>query len=154
VRNFLDSAEYEQWKRRCIKQRYIAAKNPCYEEVMVTCVDFELSCGPQWNLRLVLETFTDPPIWHANISYFKQIGNETIYDKCTGLPVFEVPQDALLCVKDWNYEELDVARALLGDLMGPLIPSKDTKVLERQGFFALHWIVDANEVRQRLAERN
>jgi hypothetical protein len=142
------------WKRRCTKQRYIAAKNPCYEAVMATCVDFEISCGPEWNLRLVLETFVHPPIWHANISHFRQIGNETIYDKATGLPIFEVPQDALLLVKEWSKEELDVARSLLGDLMGPLIPSKDTRVIEDKRFFALHWIVDAHEVNKRLAERN
>lgn len=153
MRNFLDSTEFAEWKRRCIRQRYIAAKNPCYEDVMATCVDYEVSCGP-WNLRLVLETFTHPAIWHACISFFKQIGNETVYDKCTGLPLFEAPQDALLCVKDWNHEELDVARSLLGDLMGPLIASKDQKMIERKGFFALHWITDAEEVNKRLAARN
>jgi hypothetical protein len=153
MQNFLDSAEYAEWKRRCVKQRYIAAKNPAYDGAMATCVDFEIACGP-WNLRLVLETFTIPSILHANISYFKRIGDEVVYEKATGLPIFEVPQDALLCVKEWNKEELDVARSLLGDLMGPLIPSKDTRVIERQGFFALHWIVDAEEVNKRLAERN
>jgi len=153
MQNFLDSDEYAMWKWRCIKQRHIAARNPCYDEGMVTCTDFEISCGP-WNLRLVLETFTAPPIWHANISYFKRIGDETIYDKCTGLPIFEVPQDALLCVKDWTHEELDVARSLLGDLMGPLIAAKDQKMIERQGFFALHWMTDAEEVNKRLARRN
>ena len=153
MQNFLDAADYKEWKRRCTKQRYIAARNPCYDGAMVTCIDYELHCGP-WNLRLVLETFCEPAIWHANISYFKQIGNETIYDKCTGLPVFEAPQDALLCVKDWTHEELDIARSLLGDLMGPLIAGKDQPMIERQGFFALHWITEAEEVNKRLAQRN
>jgi hypothetical protein len=153
MQNFFDSAEYQQWKTRCIRQRYIAAKNPCYDEGMVICEDFEVQVGP-WNLRLVLETFMEPPVWHANISYFKKIGDETIYDKATGLPIFEAPQDALLCVKDWNNEELDIARSLLGDLMGPLIAAKDQKMIEQQGFFALHWITDAHEVNKRLAQRN
>ena len=153
MKNFLDHDEYREWKRRCTRQRYIAAKHPCYDGAMATCSDFEISCGP-WNLRLVLETFCEPAIWHASISYFKEIGAETIYDKCTGLPVFEAPQDALLCVKDWNHEELDIARSLLADLVGPLIPSKDQRVIERQGFFALHFILDADEVNRNLARRN
>jgi hypothetical protein len=153
MQNFLDQADYALWKRRCTRQRYIAARNPCYDEGMVTCVDFEIACGP-WNLRLVLETFVNPPIWHANISYFKQIGNETIYDKATGLPVFEAPQDALLCVKEWTGEELDVARSLLADLFGPLLIDKDQPVLERQGFFALHHIMDAHDVARRVGRKN
>ena len=120
---------------------------------MATCVDFEVGCGP-WNLRLVLETYTERPIWHASISYFKQIGNEVVYDKATGLPIFEAPQDALLLVKEWNKEEIDVARSLLGDLMGPLIPSEDTEVVEDKRFFAMHWIVDAEKVNKLLARRN
>jgi hypothetical protein len=153
MQNFLDKEEYAQWKWRCTKQRFIAARHPCYDGAMATCTDYEVHCGP-WNLRLVLETFCAPAIWHANISYFKQIGNETIYDKVTGLPIFEVAQDALLCVKDWNHEELDVARSLLGDLLGPLIAAKDQRVIERKGFFALHWISEAAEVNKHLAARN
>jgi hypothetical protein len=153
MQDFLDAADYAEWKRRCIKQRYIAAKNPAYDGAMATCVDFEISCGP-WNLRLVLETYVYPAIWHASISYFKKIGDETIYDKCTGLPIFEAPQDALLLVREWNKEELDVARSLLGDLMGPLIPRKDTRVIEDLRFFAMHWIVEAAEVNKSLAQRN
>jgi len=158
MQNFLDKEDYALWKNRCIKQRYIAAKNPCYEDAMVTCEDFEVHLPPSepdWNLRLVLETFVHPrPIWHANISHFKLIGNEIVTDKATGLPVFEVGQRALVLVKDWTDEEKDVARSLLGDLMGPLIPSKDTRVLEDQRFFAMHWIVDAVEVNKRLAQKN
>src|SRR5215472_4833660 len=158
MQNFLDKEDYALWKNRCIKQRYIAAKNPCYDPGMVTCEDFEVHLPPsepEWNLRLVLETFIRPrPIWHANISHFKLIGNETVLDKATGLPVFEVGQRALVLVKDWTDEEKDVARSLLGDLMGPLIPSKDTRVLEDQRFFAMHWIVDAVEVNKRLAQKN
>jgi hypothetical protein len=153
MKNFLDKEEFAIWKKRCIKQRYIAAKNPCYDEGMVQCEDFEVHCGP-WNLRLVLETFCTPAIWHGNISYFKQIGNEVVYDKATNLPIFEAPQDALLLCKDWTAEEKDVARSLLGDLVGPLIVAKDTKVIEREGFFALHWILDAAQVNQQLARRN
>jgi len=153
VQNFLDDADFREWKRRCIKQRYVAAKHPCYDGAMATCVDYEIRCG-SWNLRLVLETYVTPAIWHSSISYFKRIGDETVYDKATGLPIFEVPQDALLCVKDWTKEELDVARSLLGDLMGPLIVTKDQRMIERQGFFALHWITEAAEVNKRLAQRN
>jgi hypothetical protein len=38
--------------------------------------------------------------------------------------------------------------------MGPLIAAKDQKMIEQQGFFALHWITDAHEVNKRLAQRN
>lgn len=154
MRNFLDAADYKEWKRRCTKQRYIAAKNPCYEKAMVTCVDFEISCGPEWDLRLVLETFTDPPIWHASISHTVEIGGETVYDKCTGLPIFIAPQDAKPVVKEWTHEERDVAESLLADLMGPLIPSKDTHVIVTEVVFALHWMVDARKVAEQLAQRN
>jgi|SRR5215472_12221565 len=153
MQNFLDSEEYAKWKRRCIRQRYIAAKNPCYEGAMATCVDFEVDCGP-WNLRLVLETYVIPAIWHASISYFKRIGDQTVYDKVTGLPIFEAPQDALMCAKDWTHEEDDTARSLLGDLMGPLIVDKDQRVIERKELFAMHWITEAAEVNKRLAARN
>ena len=154
MKNFLDKEDYMEWKRRCTKQRYIAAKNPCYDKAMVTCVDFELSCGPEWNLRLVLETFTDTPIWHASISHITQIGGEVVYEKSTGLPIFVAPQDAMVVVKEWSHEERDVADSLLGDLMGPLIPSKDTHVEVTEVVLALHWIVDAIKVNEALAARN
>jgi hypothetical protein len=153
MQNFLDKEEYAEWKRRCTKQRYIAIKNPCDEQEMATCVDYEISCGP-WNLRLCLERFIEPSQFHASISFFKQIGNETVYEKATGLPIFEVPQDALVLVKEWSKEELDTARSLLGDLLGPLIPAKDTRVIERKVFFALHWLVDEKQVSEQLAHRN
>jgi hypothetical protein len=153
MQNFLDAEEYREWKRRCTRQRFIAIKNPCDEQAMATCTDFEVSCGP-WNLRLCLERFIQPSQWHASISFFKQIGNETVYEKATGLPIFEAPQDALVLVKEWNKEELDTARSLLGDLLGPLIPAKDTRVREVKVFFCLHWLVNDNEVSEQLARRN
>ena len=153
MQNFLDRDEYAMWKRRCTKQRYIAARNPCYDEGMVTCLDYEVHCGP-WNLRLVLETFTVPPIWHANISYFKRIGDETVYDKVTGLPMFETAKRALLLVKDWDHEEIDTARSLLGDLMGPLLVSQDIPVTEDQKVFAMHWIIKLEDVVKRVAKTN
>jgi hypothetical protein len=155
VKNFLDKEEYKLWKTRCIKQRYIAAQNPCSEMAMSTCTDYEVSCGP-WNLRLCLERYIDPPQWHASISYFKEIGNEIIRDKATGLPIFEAPQDALLLVKDWNHEELDVARSLLGDLMGPLIAGKTQLVREMKVpfGFALHWLSSEKDVNDAMARRN
>lgn len=155
MRNFLDAADYAQWKRRCIKQRYIAAKNPCYEEAMATCVDFEIPCGPEWYLRLVLETFVLPgPIWHASISHIRQIGNEVVFDKITGLPIFEAPQDALICPKDWTHEEKDIASSLLGDLMGPLIAGKTQRVFIHIEPMALHWITPLEEVNKHLAQRD
>src|SRR5215472_17506530 len=157
MQNFLDKEDYALWKNRCIKQRYIAAKNPCYEDAMVTCEDFEVHLPPsepEWNLRLVLETFCSPAIWHASISHFKNIGDETVYDKATGLPVFETGKQALLLVKDWDHEELDVARSLLGDLMGPLLVSADIPVTEDLRFFAMHWIIKAEDVNKRIAQTN
>ena len=141
------------WKRRCLRQRYIAGENPCDEKEMATCTDFEVSCGP-WNLRLVLERFINPPQWHASISYFKKIGDETIRDKATGLPIFEAPQDALLLVKEWSHEELDVARSLLGDLMGPIIAGKTQPVKEAKVYFALHWLTGEKDAAKAQAARN
>lgn len=153
MKNFLDKEEYALWKQRCIKQRYIAAKNPCDEMEMASCTDYEISCGP-WNLRLCLERYVEPAMWHASISYFKQIGNETVYEKATGLPIFEAPQDALILVKDWSDEELDVARSLLGDLMGPIIAGETQRVIERKVFFALHWLTGEEEAAKERASRN
>lgn len=153
MQNFLDKDDYKEWKRRCTKQRYIARTNPCDELGMATCTDFEVSCGP-WNLRLCLERFCQPSQWHASISYFKQIGNEIVRDKATGLPIFEAPQDALLLVKEWNHEELDIARSLLADLMGPIIAGKTQPVKEVKVFFALHWLTGEVDAAKAQAERN
>ena len=153
MRNFLDKADYAEWKRRCLKQRYIAGENPCDEPAMATCTDYEISCGP-WNLRLCLERYVTPAVWHASISYFKKIGDEVVRDKATGLPVFEAPQDALILVKDWSNEELDVARSLLGDLMGPIIAGKEQPVIERKVFFALHWLTGEYDAAKAQANRN
>lgn len=154
MRHFLDSEDYAEWKRRCIKQRFIAAKNPCYEGIMATCEDYEISCGPEWDLRLVLETYTPKPIWHASISHTITTGGQTVYDKATGLPIFEEEQEAKVMVKDWTKEEQDVANSLLGDLLGPLIPTPDTRVNVHDVGFARHWVLDAQEVHQKIARRN
>lgn len=153
MKNFLDKADYAEWKRRCTKQRYIAARNPCIEMEMASCTDYEVSCGP-WNLRLCLERYVEPAVWHASISHFKTIGGETVYDKVTGLPMFEQEQDALILVKDWSNEELDIARSLLGDLMGPLIAGKTQQVIERKVFFALHWMTSEADAAKEQASRN
>ena len=153
MQNFLDKEDYKEWKRRCVKQRYIARMNPCDEQEMATCTDFEISCGP-WNLRLCLERYVQPAVWHASISYFKKIGDEIVRDKATGLPIFEAPKDALLLVKDWNHEELDVARSLMGDLMGPLIAGKTQQVREVKVFFALHWLTSEYDAAKEQASRN
>lgn len=146
MKNFLDSNEYAQWKGRCKEQRRIAAENPCTEGAMATCIDFEVDCSPRWHLRLVLERYVEPPIWHASISQSKDIGDDTVYDKTTGLPIFDVPREGLVIVNEWTPEELDVARSLLGDLMGPLVARPDQRVLEAQRLFAMHWITNEDEV--------
>ena len=149
----LNPSEIEEWKARCRKQREIARANPCTEPVMCTCLDFEATLGP-WNPRLVIKAWVKPPIWDGSISYFKHIGDETIYDKNTGLPIFEAPQDALLCVKDWSPEELDIARGLLGDLFGPLIHHRDQQVVENKGLFCLTWMVTVKSAQQSVAASN
>lgn len=154
MKHFLDKDDYREWKRRCTRQRYIARTNPCDESAMATCTDFEISCGHEWNLRLCLERYVQPAVWHASISHFKTIGNETVFDKLTGLPIFEQEQDALILVKDWSGEELDVARSLLGDLMGPLIAGRTQQVIERKVFFALHWLTGEYDAAKEQANRN
>lgn len=146
MQNFLDAQEYAQWKDRCKLQRRVAAENPCTDGAMATCIDFDVDCGPRWHLRLVLERYVEPPIWHASISQSKEIGNETVFDKRTGLPIFETPREALIVVNEWTGEERDVARSLLGDLMGPLINRQDQRVIEAQRLFAMHWITTEEEV--------
>ena len=153
MQNFLDSAEYAMWKQRCKNHRRIAAENPCHYKAMVACIDYEFDCGPAWNFRLVLETFLRPPIWHATISHVKKIEDEIVYDKLTGLPIFETAREGMVFVKDWTTEELDVARSLLADVMGPLLIDEDQPALEVQEIFALHHILNANDVAQRIARK-
>lgn len=143
----LNSTEIAEWKSRCAIQRSIARANPCTEAVVATCSDFETKLGP-WNLRLFLATWRQPHVWVGSISYFKQIGDETVYDKATGLPIFEVPQDALMCVKDWTHEEKDIAKSLLADLFGPLIHDKAQPVMEAMGMFGLNWVTKEADARR------
>jgi len=143
------------WKQRCKNHRRIAAENHCYDKDMVMWRVFEFDCGPAWNFRLVFEIppLTPRPIWHASISHVRKIGDETIYDKETGLRIFTAPRPQMVRVNEWTSEEKDVARSLLADVLGPLLVDEDQPALEAERIFGLHHILDANDVAMRIARK-
>ena len=133
--------------------RSVARCNPCYDPEMVSLADFYHKIGP-WNLHLVLETYIKPSQWHGSISYFKEVAHETVYDRETGKPIFEAPKDAMLEVKDWTPEELDIARDLLAGMFGPLIHDAQQRVVEHKGAMALHWTTLEVDARKAAARGN
>jgi hypothetical protein len=149
----LTELENARWKLECRKLRQIARTNPCYHVAMASCEDFETALGP-WHLRLFLLTANLPAVWIGSVSYMKEIGDEVVYDKDTGLPIFNAPQDALIAAHEWTHEEKDIARSLLADLFGPLIHDKHQPVTEETMVFSLNWVVNDKDTRQRAALEN
>lgn len=146
----LNTEELAQWRSTCKKMRALARENPCYDIRMVMLDDYGTRLGP-WNLRLVLLTCIKPAIYQASVSLIKEIGDELVYDE-HGVPLFDVPKAGIVCVDDWTHEDLDEARSLLGDLMGPLINREDQRVNEGyvKGGMALNWTTEMKDAHQRV----
>lgn len=144
----LNSEEQAKWKETCKRQRDIARCNPCTCVAMVSCEDFDCEVGP-WHLRLTLDAYLNPPQWHGSISLMKEIGDELVYDE-KGVPLFEVPKDAMIAVNDWTPEEYDNARDLMGALFGPLINSSDQRVVEARVSMTLQWFTSNKDAQRRI----
>lgn len=144
-----------EWKATCRKQRDIARCNPSTCPEMSSCMDYDCTCGP-YNLRIVLERYMVPSSWHGSISYMPDIGEQTVYDKVTGLPIFDVPKQGMIKVKEWKKEEYDTARDLLGELFGPLIHDEHQQVVETSlpDGFCLHWLVREEDTRHAIPQEN
>ncbi len=146
----LNAKEIAEWKETCKRQRDIARRNPAYDPRMVLLEDFSVRLGP-WALRLTLDAFMKPPMWHASISLIKQIGDELVYG-ADGVPIFEVPKEGVLAIDDWTQEDYSEARDLLGDLMGALINHPDQRVIEGYvpGGMAMNWMTSNKDADQRI----
>lgn len=146
----LNSEELAQWRSTCKQMRATARNHPCYDIRMAMCEDFSHRLGP-WNVNLVLLTCIKPEIYKASVSLIKEIGDELVYDN-NGVPLFDVPKAGIVCVDDWTHEDLDEARNLLGDLMGPLVNHQDQKVNEARakGGMCLNWITEMKDAHQRI----
>lgn len=146
----LNTAEIAEWKETCKRQRDIARCNPCTDPRMVPLDDFGVRLGP-WALRLTLDAFLKPPMWHGSVSLFKKIGDETVYGP-DGVPIFEVPQEGLLAVESWSREDYDEARELLGNLFGSLINHADQRVIEgyTPNGMVLNWMTSNKDADQRI----
>jgi hypothetical protein len=149
----LNDIEIARWKLECRKLRQIACSNPCYHVAMASCEDFETALGP-WHFRLFMLTAMEPHVWIGSVSYMKEIGDETVYDKETGVPIFNAPKDALIVAGEWTHEEKDIARSLLADLFGPLIHDKHQPVKEETMVFSMNWIVNDKDARRAAAMEN
>ena len=146
----LNADELAQWRATCKKMRQEARNYPCDDIRQAIDQRFSHRLGP-WNLNLVLLTCMKPAMYKASISLIKEIGDELVYDE-KGVPLFDVPQAGIVCVDDWTHEDLDEARHLLGDLMGPLINHQDQKVNEARatGGMCLNWLTSQKDADQRI----
>jgi hypothetical protein len=146
----LSLEEIAKWKETCKRQRDIARTNPCYDPRMVLLEDFSVRLGP-WMLRLTLDTYLKPPMWHGTVALMKQLGDETVYGP-DGMPIFEVPQEGIVAVESWTREDYSEARDLLGDLFGSLINHVDQRVIE--GYvpsgMSLQWLTSNKDADQRI----
>ncbi len=142
--NFSDKYDLEKWQLRCAEQRAVAQQWPAYDRRMSSVDEYGFKIGP-WSLRLVLEIWRKPYIWHSSAAIFEQIGYESVnIDKgfYAGSKV-EVPQDALLAVTSWVPEHFEQARYLMAEALGPELKAGDKfqAAEEHQGLWALHWNV-------------
>ena len=146
----LSNEEISKWKSRCKMQRDIARCHPCYDPRMCLLDDYSVRLGP-WSFKLTLNTFMKPPMWCASVSLIKQLGDELVYG-ADGVPIFEVPKEGALAIKEWSQEDYSEARDLLGDLMGSLINHPEQRVIEGRmpDGMVLSWMTSNKDADQRI----
>ena len=135
--NFHNRADIRRWKDKCAEQRRIALKWPPYDERMSSVEEYGWTLGP-WSLRLVLEIWQKPYMWHASVACVEEISLETIKMENGG--TFDVPQDALLARQSWHPEHVEQADFILNEMLGDLIRANDNsqQVLVYDGLWARH----------------
>jgi hypothetical protein len=138
-----NSAEYEEFKRRCERQRQVAKTAPCYHPGMAVMDCYEFALGP-WTMRLTLDRFVTPSTWHGSISYLQEVGSHEVRDE-QGHVLFDAPEEGMMRAEQWPHEIYDEAHNLLGDLFGPLIAKQDTRVVEARLGFCLHFMVSERD---------
>lgn len=142
--NFHNRADFKRWKKQCEEQRRIAQKWPAYNPRMGNVEEYGWRLGP-WSVRLTLEIWRKPYVWHCSAAIFEQVALETVvFDNgpMAGAKV-EVPQDALLMMSSWHYEHYEQARYIMGEALGPELKPGDNHqpAMEFRGNCALHWLV-------------
>lgn len=140
--NFVDKFDLANWREKCADQRKIALTCPAFDPRMSSVQEYGFKIGP-WSLRLVLEIWKRPYLWHASAAIVEHVSYETIaVDEgiYKGLKV-EVPQDALLAVSSWVDEHFQQARFLMAEMMGEYLRpgDKHQPAEEHVGLWALHW---------------
>jgi hypothetical protein len=137
------SAEYEEFKRRCERQREVARTAPCYHPGMAVMDCYEFALGP-WTMRLTLDRFITPSTWHGSISYMQEIGSHQVRDE-QGHVLFDAPEEGMMRAEQWDNDIYQNARDLMGDLFGPLIRGEHQQVMEARLGFCLHWMTSERE---------
>ncbi len=140
--NFFNGADVSRWKEQCEEQRKVALTYPAYDVKMGSVEEYGWKLGP-WSLRLVLEIWKRPYMWHGSAACIEHIGYETVTAD-EGMykgAKFEIPQDALLATRSWEPEHLQQARYILGELFGSILTPGDKHQLvqETLGLWAMHW---------------
>lgn len=139
--NFYNGADIAKWKEQCADQRKVAETYPAYDARMSSVDEFGWKLGP-WSLRLVLEIWQKPFLWHASAAIFEHIAYETVtidQGLYKGAKV-EVPQDALLALSSWHEEHHEQARFVLNEILGPILRpgDKHQPAEEFDGLWAKH----------------
>ena len=134
--NFHDRADIAKWREKCADQLKIAQTYPCYDVRMCEVEQFGFKIGP-WSLRLTLEIFEKPYMWHGSAAVIEQIGYETVHSKMGDLGI---PQDALLSRSSWHPEHEQQADFLLNGMFGDLIRAGDNsqQILVFDGLWGRH----------------
>lgn len=142
--NFVAKWDIANWRQKCEEQRKVALQWPAYDPRMSAVEEYGWKIGP-WSVRLCLEIWKKPYVWHASAAIFEHIAYETVaFDKgpMAGAKV-EVPQDALLAVSSWVEEHHEQARFLMGEMLGPYLTpgDKHQPAQEFDGLWCKHWSV-------------
>jgi hypothetical protein len=151
--NFSNKYDIATWKEKCAEQRKIALMYPAYDLRMSGVEEYGWTIGP-WSVRLVLEVWKKPYLWHASAAIIEHIGYETVTvnDGLYRGSHLEVPQDALLSIASWHLEHHEQSRFLMAEMLGEYLKAGDKHqpAEERDGLWCKHWRLryDGPKVRQ------
>ena len=139
--DFANRADIKRWKQKCEDQRRIAVKWPAFDPRMCLVEEYGWTLGP-WQLRLTLEIWQKPYMWHGSAAIIEQIGLETATateGQFKGMK-YEIPQDALLARSSWHPEHEAQAMFILNGMFGDLIRAGDDsqQVQVFDGLWARH----------------
>lgn len=120
--SFHNRADIKRWRDICAEQRRVALRWPAYDPRMSSIEEYGFRLGP-WSLRLVLEIWKKPYLWHASAACIHHIGYETFHGERG--ETFEIPKDELIERAKWLPEHVEQADFLLNGIIGDLIRAED-----------------------------